>query len=44
MVLDVIELAKAHTGFNMAKTMADTLTEFGITKKVRYHHDHEDFM
>lgn len=34
MVLDVIELAKAHTGFNMAKAVADTLKEFGIPKKV----------
>ena len=34
MVLDVIELAKAHTGKNMAKAIADTLKEFGIAKKV----------
>ena len=34
MVLDVIELAKAHTGRNMAKAVANTLKEFGITRKV----------
>jgi hypothetical protein len=33
-VLDVIELAKAHTGRNMAKAIADTLKAFGITTKV----------
>ena len=33
-VLDVIELAKVHTGRNMAKAIADTLNAFGISKKL----------
>jgi hypothetical protein len=35
MVLDIIELAKAHTGRNMAQAIADTLEDFGIAGKVR---------
>jgi hypothetical protein len=33
-VLDVIELAKAHTGRNMAKAFEDTVKAFGIADKV----------
>jgi hypothetical protein len=34
LVLDVIELAKSHTGRNMAIVFADVLESFGIAKKV----------
>lgn len=33
-VLDVIELAKAHSGINLAVVFADTLRSFGIEDKV----------
>jgi len=34
MVLDIIELAKVHTGRNMARAIVNTLEDFGITRKV----------
>jgi hypothetical protein len=36
LVLDVIELAKAHTGRNMAEAFTQVVEAFGIAKKVCY--------
>jgi len=33
-ILDFIELAKSHTGQNMAEAFVDTLTRYGIAHKV----------
>ena len=35
MVLDVVELAKSHTGVHLAQAFAGILEEFGISNKVR---------
>jgi hypothetical protein len=34
MLLDIIEVAKSHSGVNLAATFAQILDEFGISDKV----------
>jgi hypothetical protein len=34
MLLDIVELAKSHTGANLAEAFAKILEEFGILHKV----------
>ena len=34
MLLDIIEVAKSHSGMNLAATFAQILDEFGISDKV----------
>jgi hypothetical protein len=36
MLLDLIEVAKSHTGANLVSTFADALEKFRIEKKVRF--------
>ena len=35
MVLDVVQVAKSHTGVHLAEAFAGVLEEFGINKRVR---------
>jgi hypothetical protein len=35
MLLDLVEVPKSHTGFNLAATFAEVLQAFGIQEKVR---------
>ncbi len=37
LLLDIVQVAKSHTGFNLASAFANILQEFGISKKVRFH-------
>jgi hypothetical protein len=34
LLLDIVQVAKSHTGFNLALAFAQILEEFGISKKV----------
>ncbi len=34
MVLDIVELSKRHTGYNLAEACAEVMKDFGIEKKV----------
>jgi hypothetical protein len=34
MLLDLVEVAKSHSGFNLAAVFYEILEEFGITNKV----------
>lgn len=34
LILDVVEVAKSHSGINLANAFADILAEFGLTEKV----------
>jgi hypothetical protein len=34
MLLDIVEVAKSHSGANLAAAFANILNEFGISKKV----------
>jgi hypothetical protein len=34
LLLDIVQVAKSHTGFNLALVFAQILEEFGISKKV----------
>ena len=34
MLLDVVEVARSHTGLHLAQAFADVLKEFGIDTKV----------
>ena len=36
MLLDVMEVAKSHSGINLAAAFAKILDDFGISDKVRY--------
>lgn len=38
MLLDIVEVAKSHTGENLAIALAEVLGMFGITDKVRITH------
>jgi hypothetical protein len=35
MLLDLVEVAKSHSGVNLAAAFAEVLEEFGISDKVR---------
>jgi hypothetical protein len=35
MLLDIVEVPKSHTGFNLAVAFARVLEDFGISDKVR---------
>jgi hypothetical protein len=37
LLLDIVQVAKLHSGFNLATAFANILEEFGISKKVRFH-------
>lgn len=37
MLLDLVEVAKSHTGVNLAVAFAQVLEEFGISDKVVLH-------
>ena len=34
LLLDIVQVAKSHTGFNLALAFAQILEQFGISKKV----------
>jgi hypothetical protein len=34
-LLDIVECARSHTGYNLAATFAKVLDDFGISDKVR---------
>ncbi len=34
LLLDIVEVARSHTGFNLAVAFADVLNDFGIADKV----------
>lgn len=34
LLLDVVEVARSHSGINLAKAFADVLEDFGISDKV----------
>jgi hypothetical protein len=34
-LLDIVEVVRSHSGFNMAETFARILREFGVEDKVR---------
>jgi hypothetical protein len=36
MLLDIVEVAKTHSGINLAAAFAKILDDFGISDKVRY--------
>ena len=36
LLLDIVQVAKSHTGFNLARVFADILEEFGISNKVSF--------
>ena len=36
MLLDLVEVAKSHSGFNLAAAFAKILDDFGISDKVSY--------
>lgn len=36
MLLDIVEVAKSHTGVNLALAFAQVLQDFGIEEKVSY--------
>lgn len=36
LLLDIVQVAKSHTGFNLARAFADVLKEFGISDKVSF--------
>ena len=36
LLLDIVQVAKSHSGFNLARAFADLLEEFGISKKVSF--------
>ena len=40
MLLDVVEVAKLHTGVNLANAFAKILEEYGISDKVRINDDY----
>lgn len=40
MLLDVVEVAKSHTGVNLANAFAKILEEYGISDKVRINDDY----
>ena len=35
LLLDLVEVAKSHSGVNLAATFAEVLEEFGISDKVQ---------
>jgi hypothetical protein len=35
MLLDIVELAKSHSGVNLGESFSEVLNEFGIQEKVR---------
>jgi hypothetical protein len=39
-ILDFIELAKSHSGQNMAESLVETLNRYGIAHKVGFSHAH----
>jgi len=36
MLLDIVEVARSHSGLNLAAAFAKILDDFGISDKVRY--------
>ena len=36
LLLDIVQVAKSHTGFNLARAFVDILGEFGISNKVSF--------
>jgi hypothetical protein len=36
LLLDIVQVSKSHTGFNLARAFADILEEFGISNTVSY--------
>jgi len=36
MLLDIVEVAKSHSGINLAATFAKILDDFGVSDKVNY--------
>ena len=35
-LLDIVEVAKSHSGVNLARAFSDVLKDFGIEDKVRF--------
>ena len=40
MLLDIVEVAKLHSGVNLAEAFANVLEEFGVSDKVFNSHNH----
>ena len=44
LLLDIVQVAKSHTGFNLALAFSNILEEFGISEKVSFTQEIEHYI